>query len=515
MSDPLASVSMLVGVGVPAQHRADLGPTQPDPSPPREQPPATIRRFDASVVTRLNRNQWGHVHGQSINYDLSLDLASVIARSQYEYANNPFYHGIVSTYAMHVVGRNGPTLQVRSDNERFNEAVERRWRQVWKMPDPAGRLSGPDGLSVLVKQVLVAGSSLVVFKRVKRDGPVKFGWQTLHPRRLTSPPERAGDPLVQQGIEFDQDGRRVAYYFDNPIGPPGASSIPRVGEPKRVPADVVQHVFFDEEGEQVTGYPKLATALETAADMRQYEREVLAAARNAANHAIGLEAIDPTAVIDPDVLPMGACMPIEPGMVNAPPHGHKLVSLSSPQPMAQHHQYRLDRLAEIGRPLHMPLLFVLLSSSEGNFSQAQLDSQIYGEGIAAFNAMLERQHLDGCLEQVATEVVLHGEADRPDEYTAEWAWPKPPLANLEKMVKALRMAYEDGAISIIEYCERLGYEWERVQTNRALAAELFAELGLPPAPANAGTFPVAEAADEGEDEGDEATNQQEGRHAIA
>lgn len=447
--------------------------------------PFLLRRFDAAQTDRLNRDHWRHAHGQSINSDLATDLESVMARSAHEYANNPFYHGVVSTYALHVVGPRGPSLQVHSDDAEFNEAVERAWREVWRMPDPAGRLSGVDGLKVLVKQICVAGSSLVVFKRRRTDGPLDFGWQTLHPRRLVTPVANAGDPLFQFGIEFDRDGRRIAYHFDEYEGLPGIRTTTGV-ETRRVPASVVQHVFVDEEAEQATGYPKLAAALGPAAAMREYDREVLEAARNAAKHAVGLEAQSPEHVIDPDPIPAGTTLPLEAGVTNVAPMGWRWAPFASTQPMTNYPDFRRERLMELGRPLHMPLMLVLLSSHNSNFSSAQFDGTIYAEGIADFQGMIERQHLDGCVEQVIADLVIDQQVERPSEFYLEWSWPVPPHANIEKVTKALRMQFEDGAISLVDYCAKLGMDYERVQRSRRRVAEELDAWGLPPAPANTG-----------------------------
>jgi capsid protein len=445
-----------------------------------------LRRFDVAQNNRLNKNHWRHANGQSINLDLSLDLASVMARSQHEYTNNGFYHGIVSTYALHVVGPHGPTMQIHSDNKRFNEVVEKAWKKVFEMPDPAGNLSGVDGLTVTAKQVLIAGSSLDVQKATRRSGPTQYGWQTIHPRRLINPAERAGDPLVHMGIEFDRDGRRLRYFIDNPIGPAGVGrSVPN--DVKPVPADLVHHIFVHEESEQVTGYPKLASALPIAADLRDYDTEVMHAARNAAKHALGLQAIDPTLVADPELIPGGTCIDVEPGMANVAPWGFQWASLASTQPMAVYEMYRHERLMELGRPLHMPLMLVLLSSSDSNFSSAQFDGTIYAEGVAAFQAMLERQTLRLHVEEVITDLVLAGDVQRPADYTITFSWPKPPHANIEKITKALRTQYEDGAISLMEYCVALGHDYERVQENRKTVMEYLAAEGLPEMPENVGS----------------------------
>lgn len=483
--------------------RGPTRPTRPDATP--EAPTDfTLRRFDVAKNNTLSRDAWRHAHNQSINADLAMDLESVQARSAHEYANNPIYHGVVNTYALHVVGKMGPTLQVTSDDADFNAAVEEAWRKVFAMPDPNGRLSGPAGLKVLVKHLLVAGSSLCVFKQTRRDGVVKFGWQTIHPRRLRNPAGKSGDPLLQMGVEFDAEGRRLAYHIDSPPGVPGPQQVTGLNT-KRVPADLVQHVFFDEEGEQVTGYPKMTSALETATDLREYDRSVLKAADVAAKHAVGLEAVSPESLIDPDPLPAGETLPIAAGMINVAPMGWRFSPLAATQPMAVYGEFRSERHAEIGRPIHMPLMLVILSSRHSNFASAQFDGSIYAEGINDTQGMIELQHLNGCVEQVIVELVLAGVVRRPAKYTLSWSWPKPPHANIDKITKALRSMLEDGGISLIEYCAALGYDYEQVLANRERVASELDAKGLPPSPVNTGKAPAVATSDDdqGAVEGDE------------
>jgi capsid protein len=269
-------------------------------------------------------------------------------------------------------------------------------------------------------------------------------------------------------------------------------------------------VFFDEEGEQVTGYPKMTSALEPAADLREYDRSVLKAADNAAKHAVGLEVAHPEMVLDPDPLPAGDTLPISAGMANVAPMGWRFAPLTATQPMSVYGEFRSERLAELGRPIHMPLMLVLLSSRHSNFSSAQFDGSIYAEGVNDTQGMLELQHLNGCVEQVIVELVLTGLVSRPPEYSLTWSWPKPPHADIAKISKALRSQLEDGAISLVEYCAALGYDYEQVLANRERVASELAAMGLPPSPANTGGGQVSAAPPADDDEGPVESDEPQG-----
>lgn len=443
----------------------------------------TMRRFDAGRLNRLNRDHWRFAHGQTINHDLSSDLPTLIARCTHEAANNPLVSGAIETIANDLVGRNGPRLQVTSDSPEFNERVEEAWRNVWSMPDPNGQLSGPECMRLWIRTLCTSGSFVNVFANVDREGPVKFGWRTVHPRRLETDPVHAGDPLVQFGVRISEWGRPVEYFIRKPDL--GAFRKP---EYIRYPAGIVQHRFESIEPEQITGIPWLTSCLETVADLRQFDYYVMQAAKNQAAHTMALEAKAPELVSQPfDVT--GMTLSVEPGAVNVAPAGWGWATVQPTQPGAQYQSFRHERLRELGLALGMPLMMVLLSSAESNFASAHYDGAVYMRRIKARQAWIERSTLNELIEQIVAELIIAGEVDRPANYRCLWTWELPPYVNPEKQRKADRMAVEDGAMPLGEYSASLGFDFEDVVEQRVRENERLEEAGLPLPPTNYGSGP--------------------------
>lgn len=474
-----------------------------------------VNRFDSSRNSCLEPTDWRYAQGQSINADLQTYLRTMQAHCQWLYHRNPYFRGVVRTLRLHVVGKDGPRLQIRSGNKTFNEIVERAFKQVFAMPDPAGRLAGVASLGVDVTQIANAGSSLAVAKNVRRDGPVKFGYQTIHPRRLMTPSGMSGDPNVALGIRFDDDGRPLTYYLDQPRGPADIFHKNTGTNIKPVPAESVRHIFLDEEGEQITGVPLMASCLETADQLVEYDRDVMEAAKLCAKETSFLEAADPASVIDPDPIPADATE-IELGRRNVTPLGWKNVLPTPTHPMAQYADFRHERLAELGRPLHMPLMLVLLSSRESNFSSAQFDGMIYAQGVSELQSELTRQKLLWVVENIVVELVLSKTVARPrGGYTAEFTWDVPPHANIDKVAKALRSLMEDGLLAPEDASAFLGYDYEQVVARRKRNADQLADAELPPAPVNHGS---GKPADEDADDEDTPANEQDEKkraHVVA
>ena len=107
--------------------------------------------FDAAQTHRLNKGHWQGVTGQTINFDLAGGLETIRTRARFEIVNNPTAAGMINSHVVDVVGENGPILQVVSDSEPFNEALEQVWADWWAKPDINALLAGVDMLKLGIR----------------------------------------------------------------------------------------------------------------------------------------------------------------------------------------------------------------------------------------------------------------------------------------------------------------------------------------------------------------------------
>lgn len=448
--------------------------------------PVEVSRFGA-VTNRINAEQWLNAHNNSINNDIQQNLATVQARCAYEYGTNPNYEGVCNTFKDDVVGRNGPMLQVMSDSEEFNNAVEAAFRTVFEDPDPSHRLSGVEDMKTWVHSLLNCGSYYTVQTRTERLGSrMTFGWRSVHARRFVTPADLSGDPNVAFGCRYDPNtGAPVEYYPQRPSRIGGSQYL--TGEYDTVPASAVQHCFLPIEAEQLTGYPMMASTLETAADIRTLDKYVLESMKFAAANSPYLNPIHPELAMGQDPLPVDS-IDFQPGQVPVAPPGYAFASPSATQPSAEYMPFKHEKAAELGRPIHMPLLVVLLTAAESNFSAAQYEGTVYADGIAGLQGTIERRSLNRMVRfGIIPEVLYRSRIRAPKEYQLVWTWNVPAHANIEKYVKAIRMMIEDGLISQAQGSALLGYDWEKVVASRKKCAETLDANDLPPAPANAGS----------------------------
>lgn len=469
--------------------------------------PIEASRFGA-VTNRINREHWTHAHNNSINNDIQQRLPALQARAAYEYGTNPDFEGVINTFKDDVIGRDGPMLQVMSDDEQFNTAVEQGWREVFADPDPSHRYGGVEDMRTWIHSLLTAGPYYNVLMPTRRQNSrMRFGWRSIHARRFTTPAQHAGDPQVAFGCRYDEEtGAPVEYYIQRPRRYGGAQAL--TGEFDTVPAAAVQHVFIPVEPEQLEGYPMMASTLDTAADLRDLDKFVLESMKNAAANSPYLQNMNPTAAIEADPIPDGSVR-YEPGEVAIAPPGWQWSAPTATQPSAQYLPFKHEKAAELGRPIHMPLLVVLLTAAEANFASAQYEGTVYGDGVAVVQGVCERRSLIPFVTGgVIPEVAFRRRLTIPKRFELVWTWNVPAHANIEKFVKAIRMMIEDGVISQAQGSALLGYDWEKVVASRKKCADILSQNDLPAAPVNSGN--AAQVADEPDDD----PPNQEGRQSV-
>jgi capsid protein len=348
---------------------------------------------------------------------------------------------------------------------------------VWAMPDPLGMSSGADCMRTWVRSLCITGSYITVEANVKREGPVAFGWQCIDVRRKETPPERAGDPLIAFGTRYNELGRAIEHYFRRrTVTPNQWQSV----EYTTLPDEVVQVRYEMVEPEQIAGVPWLASCLETIADLADYDKYELEAAKIQTQMSALIQAAHPELVVDPVDVAAGETFQLQHGAITAIPAGWVASFPSSTHPSGEYRTFRHERLRDLGLALGMPLMMILLSSAESNFASAHYDGAVYLRRLKARQAWIERSTLNKFVEQVVVELILAGIVARTKRYTCKWTWDVPPYVNPEKQRSADRMAMEDGALPLSEYCAQMGLSFEEVVATRARDNEILEEAGLPP-----------------------------------
>lgn len=423
-------------------------------------------RWEGSQTTRLNREHWGRVRiGESINHDLIGELDVQRLRAEYELQNNGYVAGLVETYVQDVVGEDGPLLTVRSASKRYNEKLQEGfWRWWTEQCDFLGELSGAELLKLSVRSFFPNGEffNQMISVEDAPDGEIALRLLAIHPVRIATPIDRFADSSIVLGIERDRDGRPKTFH----VRESDLSGLKLSAFLKTVPVRAVDmiHGYKRLEPGQARGVPWLAPVLQVIADLRDYETQVLDAARQAASWAIFLESQDP----DGPAVVFTEDVEVERDVQRALPPGYTAKQMQGQQPGTQYESFHDSKLREIGRPFGMPLMTLKLDSAEHSYSSARFDGQVYHRGIRATQGWLSRIMMKRLVDQVARELELLGQLPRrPHEVEYLWTWPTPPHVDPSKEAAAADMRYNRiGTTSLTQECASMGHDWATIQAQR-------------------------------------------------
>jgi lambda family phage portal protein len=432
----------------------------------------SVRRWDAAKTNRLNSAHWARVTGQTINLDLAAYLESLRTRCEYEAANNTDVEGVINTHTTDVIGAHGPILQVHSDSEGFNAWLEATWASWWAKPDLNGQLSGVDILDLEWWGLWTAGEILIQ-KVTDKDGtgPVKLRLLPIAPRRLATPTVSVGKPEIVLGIERNKTGKPINYHVDDTPENAYATTT----NTKAIPAKDIIHLFRVVEAGQVRGVPWLTAGLQSIANLRDFDEEVMEAARGAAEHGIVLTATD----TGTEFIEVNASTPMERGTVWTMPPGYQATQIHAEQPSSQYMEFVEEQQRRLGRGTCMPVMIARLDARKHNYSSARFDSQGYVRRNNKLRAWLERGVLNGLVDDVADEAG-RGAPARPPVVTYKWIWETPAHVDQLKEEKACTERLNNGTSTLRDECDG---DWEEIIEQRAREHAALLAAGLIPTPA--------------------------------
>jgi len=438
-------------------------------------PGDSLRRWDAAKTTRLNRGHWSNVSGAPINSDLAAWLEDLRKRSEFEVSNNPLVEGMIQTYQLCVVGSEGPRLSVLSKDRDYATKRRELWAGWSQSAGSNQQLSLVEILDQWIRGLFGGGEffdQLVSVPDV--EGPLKTRLLPIHTHRLMSPPEMLGDPAVALGVRRDLKNRRpISYYISQPWIF-GAYEV-YTGEFLEVPYADALHGFRLIEEDQVRGVPWLASCLDSVGELRDFKIETLDAARAAADQAVVLSTQHP----DIPALITNETTEIERRTIKTMPPGWSPMMVNPAHPGPQYESFYESLAREIGGPVCMPLMMLLLDSSGHNYSSARFDGQLFWRGVAKTQGWLGRLLLR--VEAIlALEAELAGELPPPpDDLVRRLIWPLAPHVDPTKEATAERMYMENGTMTYSEACAARGKSVEEVIAERERDDELLAAAHLP------------------------------------
>jgi capsid protein len=438
-------------------------------------------RWDSKVTDRMNQAHWGKVTGLPINAELAYANNWLRAQAEYEISTNSVFEGMVRTFSTDVVGPEGPHYRVTSSDPDYNIRRETIWRDWARHAGANRQLSLVEILNTWVGALWKAGEfGTQMIYDAAAPGPVTMRLLPVHMHRLMTPPEMLGDPDVALGVRRDANRNPISYYVSEPylFGPFEVYT----GVFYRIPYRDFIHGYRLDEEDQVRGVPWLASALDRAGQIRDWDKAMLDAAEMIAKTGVLWQLKNPDAGA-PVQVQSGTSSPMQRGVHTFGPPGYEASELTPTQPSSDQQSWRAEIKAEMGRGVNMPAMILNLDSSKHSYSSARFDNQPYWRFVGGVQGWLARIGLDRMEETVIREAEIAGELEEaPADVQHSWGWIKPPQVDPTKEQIAERGYLQDGTIAWSDAVIARGEIPERVLETRKRDAKRLAAAGLPAIP---------------------------------
>ncbi len=259
-------------------------------SKPRKLYRNMVRTFKAAATSRLN-SKWPST---PINADHVVERSQriLVARSREQCSNNDYAKNFVRMVHQNVVGPTGVTLQAqvkKSDGKldsHANDAIEFAWLE-WNKKKNCDIRNLQTWRSIQRSCVVSAAKDGEFFARIIRGDLASewgFSLQLIDAQRcpVDYNAKLNNGHFIRQGIEFNEYGKPIAYYFSATNGD-DVHYRTATNNYIRVEAADVIHGFLEEMTGQKRGLPWTSTSLFRLHQISEFEDSAIVNARVSAN----------------------------------------------------------------------------------------------------------------------------------------------------------------------------------------------------------------------------------------
>lgn len=438
--------------------------------------------YEAADTDRLNAAHWELANECPANDDLSYQLPILRMRSNHEAANNPTVEGLMLSHTLAVAGEDGPLLDLQGEDDAADawcEMAEQVWEAWCAVADAGGQMS----LCTLIKQWNIScwknGEWLEQLVNESAEysvaGVPDVRLHGIEPQRLMSPMNSVGDPNVVLGVRRNAMRRPIEYWISNSYS---GGFLSYSGD--WIAARNIVHGFDAVQAErgQARGTPWIQSGLPKAADARDYDTQVLDAARSAADQNIIAFTRHPDAPFADNV---PASITYRRRQINFLAPGWESMQTHPAQPGAQYRDHRQELHGDLGKPKGVPSMITRLDARDHNYSSARFDYQLLGESAKHVRATLYNPRLRRLVWLVLGEAQLMGILPpAPARVQMLWVWPSLPEIDEMKSAEAEQLYMRNGTESYTEACARRHGRRARDQARRRQRDDrMLAQYGLP------------------------------------
>lgn len=432
-------------------------------------PATALRRFDGAAG---GRRGWGIGSFGRVANEVAAAGPMLRSRARYLAANNPWLSNAVANWAGALAG-SGIVPTPRHPDSGQRRALSDLWNGWAELADADGRTDFAGLQGEIARGLVVDGEAFVQVIDTDEGPRLRLLPPELIDESLTR--DLSGGRYVVSGVEYDTDGRRVAYHV-LPNRPTDAFAT--TGTPVRIPVDQILHVFKPLAAGQVRGVSWLAPIILPASELDQLADALLVGAKVAAMHSGFLVDLNGTGTPYTGEEAGGIMETgIEPGTMKRLPSGID-VKFNTPGVVNELGAFLTFNLRQLAAGLGLPSHLLDGDLSRANYSSLRA-------GLLPFRQRVEQIQY-GCLvpqllspiwRAVVAHGVLSGDLDAPEYesaprgYAAEWLPPRPMQVDPFKDVQATVAEIEAGLTSRRKAVAERGWAIEDLDSEIAAEAK--------------------------------------------
>jgi lambda family phage portal protein len=411
---------------------------------------AAMRMFEGAKADRLTAD-WPSFPVPA-EYIIRMHQRVLVARSREQCANNDYAKAFLRMCRLNVVGPKGVLLQSNVTlkdgtlDTTSNAAIEAAFAAWGKRDtaDIAGKLSWRAIQAACVVSAAKDGEFMLRKITGRKAGKFGFALQVLDPQRCQVDFDRydlEGGNYIRAGIEFNEFGRPVAYYFTVLKDSQAFWNYQYAGNTyHRVPAEEIIHGYLEDMVGQKRGLPWMATGLFRMKQLNGFEDAAIVNARVGAAKMGFFQWKDGQAPADSDEMDAPE-IEAEAGTFHMLPEGLELKEFNPQYPAGEFGPFMKYVLRSFAAGVGVPYNELAADLEGVNFSsirQGTLDSREHWKElqewlieqlvVPVFEAWLPEALLR---RRVVTQDGLALPAERVDQFAAalwqprRWEWIDP------------------------------------------------------------------------------------------
>jgi lambda family phage portal protein len=414
-----------------------------------------VRKYDAASLGR--RTDGWHATGTDANQEIRGSLHRLVDRSRELGRNNPYAKKAINVIANNTIGTGIRATPIAEGKAQLKKAKSewKKWSESTKC-DFDGRRTFY-GIQRMAMRSIAEGGEVLIRIRWAPKERIPIQLQLLEGDFLDMSKDLyvlQGGGRIINGVEFDENGRRVAYwlYEDHP----GSSYGNLVSN--RIPADEIIHVYEELRVGQVRGVPFGVSAMMRLRDFDLYEDAQLLRQQIAACFSVFVTDIN--AVATPSSVKPELTEKVEPGIIQRLAAGEQ-VSFASPPGAEGYSDYSRNVLQAIAAGYGIPYEALTGNLKDVNFSSGRMGWLEFARQVQDWQEnMLIPQLCQPIWDAFLRAGDLRGVTR--EDWAVTWTAPRREMIDPLKETEAIQMQVENGLIDWGEAVRQQGYDPDEV-----------------------------------------------------